>query len=67
MDWIASDFVNQQKKQMKGMFEVAAANSDVAALKASTLYERTVRGANFKDGDKIWVLDQGSMAAINLK
>ena len=62
VEWIASDFVDQQKKEMMAMFDFAAANRDADALKASILYDRTVRGANFKVGDKVWVLDQGSKA-----
>ena len=67
VEWIASDFVDQQKKEMKAIFDFAAANRDASALKASTLYDRTVRGANFKVGDKVWVLDQGSKAGTNPK
>ena len=33
VEWIASDFVDQQKKEMKAMFDFAAANRDAAALK----------------------------------
>ena len=47
-EWIASGFVDQQKKEMRAMFDFAAANRDAAALRASTLYDRMVRGANFK-------------------
>ena len=43
VEWIASDFVDQQRKEMKAMFEFAAANRDAASLRASTLYDRTVR------------------------
>ena len=67
VEWIASDFVDQQKKEMRAMFDFAAANRDEAALRASTLYDRTVRGANFKVGDKVWVLDKGTKAAVNPK
>ena len=31
VEWIASDFVDQQKKKMKAMLDFAAANCDVAA------------------------------------
>ena len=41
------------------MFDFTAANRDAASFRASTLYDGTVRGANFKVGDKVWVLDQG--------
>ena len=51
VEWIASDFVGQQKKEMRAMFNFAAANRDAAVLRASTLYDRTVRSANFKIGD----------------
>ena len=36
-------------------------------MRTSTLYDRTVRGANFKVGDKVWILDQGAKAGINPK
>ena len=42
------------------MFDFAASNCDATALRASTLFDRTVRGANFKVGDRVWVLDQGT-------
>ena len=67
VEWIASDFVDQQKKKMKAMFDFAAANRDSVALRTSTLYDRTVRGAYFKVGDKVWVLDQGNKAGTNPK
>ena len=67
MEWIASDFVDQQKKKMRAMFDFAAANHDAAALRARTLYDRTVRGANFKVGDKVWVLNQGTKTGENPK
>ena len=67
VEWIASDFVDQQRKEMKAMFDLAAANRDAASLRASTLYDRTVRGANFKVGDKVWVLDQGTKIGTNPK
>ena len=59
VELIASDFVDQQKKEMKAIFDFTSTNRDAAALRASTLYDRMVRGANFKEGDKVWVLDQG--------
>ena len=67
VEWIASDFVDQQKNEMKAMFDIAAANRDEASLRASTLYDRTVRGANFKVGDKVWVLDQSTKVGSNPK
>ena len=48
VEWIASDFVDQQKTEMRAMFDFADANRDAAVLRASTFYDRTVRGANFK-------------------
>ena len=66
-EWIASDFVDQQKKEMRAMFDFATANRDAAALRASTLYDRTVRGAYFRVGDKVWVLDQSTKAGVNPK
>ena len=51
VELIVSDFVDQQRKEMKAMFNFAAVNRDGADLKASTLYDRTVRGAYFKVGD----------------
>ena len=67
VEWIASDFLDQQRREMKAMFDFAAANRDAASLRASTLYDRTVRGANFKVGDKVWVLDQGTKVGNNPK
>ena len=64
--WIASD-VDKEKKEMKPVFDFAAANRDAAALRARTLYDRTVRGFNFKVGDKVWVLDQGKKVWVNHK
>ena len=43
------------------------AKIEVASLRASTLYDRTVRGANFKVGDKVWELDQGIKVGSNPK
>ena len=65
VEWIASDFAHQQRKEMKAMFDFAAANRDAGALRASTLYDRTVRGANLKVGDKVWLLDQGIKVGTN--
>ena len=31
VEWIASDFVDQQKKEIRAMFDFAAANRDAAA------------------------------------
>ena len=47
VEWIASEFVDQQRREMKAMFDFAAANRDAAALRASALYDRTVRGIDF--------------------
>ena len=60
VQWIASEFVDQQRKEMREMFDFAAANRDAAALKASALYDRTIRAIDFKVGDKVWLLDQGT-------
>ena len=67
VEWIATDFVDQQRKEMKAMFDFAAANHDAASLRASTLYDRSVREANFEVGDKVWALDQGSKVFTNPK
>ena len=64
VEWIA---VDQQRKKMKAMFDFSAANRDAAALRPSTLYDRMVRGSNFKVGDKVWVLDQGIKVGTNPK
>ena len=65
--WIALDFMDQQRKEMKAMIDFAAANRDAASLRGSTLNDRTVRGANLKVGDKIWVLDQRKKVGSNPK
>ena len=64
VEWIASDFLDQQKK-MRALFDFAAANRVAVALRASTLYNRAVRGANFKVGDKVWVMNQGTKVRVN--
>ena len=46
--------VDQQRKEMRAMFDFAAANRDAAALKASALYDRTIRDIDFKVGDKVF-------------
>ena len=58
VEWIASEFVDQQRKEMRAMFDFAAANRDAAALKASALYDRKIRGIDFKIRDRVWLLDQ---------
>ena len=60
VEWIACEFVDQQKKEMRAMFDFVAANKDAATLKASALYDRTIRGIDFKIGDRVWLLDQGT-------
>ena len=67
VEWIASNFVEQQRKEMKAMFDFAAENRDAASLRASTLNDLTVRGAKFKVGDKVWVLDKGTKGGSNPK
>ena len=47
------------------MFDFAAASRDAAALRASTLNDRTVPGSNFKVGNKVRVLDQGTKVGDN--
>ena len=49
-DWIASEFVDQQRKEMRAIFDFAPANRDAAALKASSPYDRTIRGIDFRSG-----------------
>ena len=65
VEWIASEFVDKQRKEIRAMFDFAAANRDAAALKASALYDRTIRGIDFKIGDKVWLLDQSTK--VNLR
>ena len=67
VEWIVPDFVDQQRKEMRATFDIAAANRDAASLRASTLYDQTVRGANFKVGDKLWVLDHSTKVGTNSK
>ena len=54
-----------QKKKMKAIFDFTAANRDAAALRASTLYDRTVRGANFRVDENVWILDQSTKVGVN--
>ena len=67
VEWIASEFVDQQRKDMRAVFDFAAANRDAAALKARALYDRTIRGIDFKIGDSVWLLDQGPKVGGNPK
>ena len=67
VEWIASEFVDQQRKEMRVMFDFAAANRDAAALKASALYDRTIRGIDFKIGDRVWLLDESTKVEVNSK
>ena len=67
VEWIASEFVDQQRREMRAMFDFAAANRDAAALKASALYDRTIRGIDFKIGDRVWLLDQSTKVGVNPK
>ena len=60
VEWISSEFVDQQRKEIRAMFDFAAANRDAAALKASALYDRTIRGIDFKVEDRVWLLDQST-------
>ena len=49
-------------KKMKAVLDFTAANRDIS-LRASTLYDRTVRGANLKVG----VLNQRIKVKVNPK
>ena len=50
---MASEFVDKQKIERRAMFDFAAANRDAAALKASALYDRRIRGIDFKSGYRV--------------
>ena len=65
VEWITFDFVDQQRKEMIAMFDFAAANRDAARLKASALYDRTIRGIDFNVGDKVWFHDQSTKVGVN--
>ena len=52
---------------MRAMFDFAAANRDAADLKASALYDRTIRGIDFKIGYRVWLLDQSTKVGVNPK
>ena len=54
-------------QEIRAMFDFAAAYRDAAALKASALYDRTIRGTDFKIGDRVWLLDQGIKVGVNPK
>ena len=66
VEWIASEFVDKQKRERRSMFDFAAANRDAAALKASALYDRTIRGIYFKIGNRVWLLDIRPCLVTNL-
>ena len=36
-------------------------------MRARTLYDLMIRGANFKVGYKVWLMDQGTKVGVNLK
>ena len=56
-----------QKQEMKAMFDFAAENRDEAALRPSTFYDLMAREAKFEVGHKIWVLDKGtSLSSLSL-
>ena len=40
VEWIASDFVDQQRKDMKAMFDFAATNRYESPLRVPSLFER---------------------------
>ena len=67
VEWIASRFVDQQKREKRAMFDFAAANRDAAAPKASALYDRRIRGIDFKSGDRVWLQDQGTKTETPLE
>ena len=45
---------SEKRKEMRAMFDFAAENRDAADLKASALYDRTIRDIDFKVGDKVF-------------
>ena len=67
VEWIASEFVDQQRKEMRAIFDFAEAKREAAALKACVIYDRTIRGIYFKVGDRVWLLDQGTKLGVNPK
>ena len=67
VDWIASEFVDKQKAEMKAMFDLGASNRDKAALRASVLVDRTVRCANYQEVDKVWIMDENHKKRVNPK
>ena len=70
---IASEFLRRNlnfenlKKEMRAIINFAANNRDAAALRASAIVDRTVRGANFQVGDKVWLLGQNTRKGVNPK
>ena len=67
VEWIASEFVDKQKSEMKAIFDLAASNRDEAALRASALVDRTVRCANYQVCDKVWIMDGNHKKDLNPK
>ena len=53
------------KKDMRAIFNFAANNRGASAFRA--IIDRTVRGANFLVGDKVWLLDQNTKKGVNPK
>ena len=61
---IASKYVDRQRAEMKAMFDLAASNRDETALRASALVDRTVRCANYKVGDVVWIMDENHKKGV---
>ena len=43
VEWIASEYLDRQRAEMKAMFDLAASNREEAASRASALVDHTAR------------------------
>ena len=67
VEWIASDFVENLRKGMKQIVDLAVSNCDAAGLRESALTDRTHRAANFQIGDIVLLLNQNTKKGVNSK
>ena len=67
VEWIASEFAKNLKKDIREMYKFADSNRDAPVLRASAIVNRTVRETNFKIRDKVWLLDKNPKKEVNHK
>ncbi|MFM7726014.1 MAG: hypothetical protein ACKO7B_04895, partial [Flavobacteriales bacterium] len=67
IEWTHSEFVEKQKEAMKSMFHLATHNRNNDISRMKTLHERNIRGTNFKNNDRVWMLDSITKKGVNPK